>query len=76
MSDDDVPYSPVLTNAEDQLHWGSDPDMVEAAAVALSWYRPGSDIAKQLLARAAKLRASQAKLPTHDRLQRRSDPEQ
>lgn len=76
MSNDTVPYSLVLATAEDQLHWGTDPDLVEAAAVALRWHRPGSDLARQLLVRAANLRASQAKLPKHGTPERRSDPEQ
>ncbi|MBX9933339.1 MAG: hypothetical protein K2Y56_17685 [Methylobacterium sp.] len=65
MSADSIPFWRLLVVAEEQLDWGTDPDVLEKAAQALFRVEPDSIVAAQLLARSANLRVVQRRLPQH-----------
>lgn len=51
-----------LHEAEDQLHWGTDPRALDQAAEALARFEPGHVLVEQLAQRAAVLRATRREL--------------
>lgn len=57
MSDEFMPFWTLLSAAEDQLQWGTDPDNMEAIGRALAKRRPASVVAESLMERADYLRA-------------------
>jgi len=65
MSDELIPFSLLLVLAEEQLDWGTDPDVLENSAYTLSRLQPNSIVAAQLMIRSAKLRVVQSLLPSH-----------
>ena len=65
MSNEFIPFWRLLVSAEDQLHWGSEPETMEDTARALAGRHPGSLLAERLMARAASVRAMGARMPNH-----------
>ena len=65
MSDNFIPFWRLLVVAEEQLDWGTDPDVLENAAHALFRVQPNSIVASQLMVRSASLRVVQSRLPRH-----------
>jgi hypothetical protein len=59
MSDEPMPLWQILVSAQDQLHWGSEPEALEDTARVLIGVQPGSAVAERLLGRARYLRARQ-----------------
>ncbi len=51
-----------LHEAEDQLHWGTDPRALDQAAEALARFEPGHVLVEQPAQRAAVLRATRREL--------------
>ncbi len=56
MSDDFIQFRHILSQADEQLQWGTDPERVEAAAEALRRSSPSSVLVHQLKHKAARLR--------------------
>jgi|GEM_PF-2807303 len=70
MSDEFIPFWRLLVSAEDQLQWGIEPEAMEDSARALACRHPGSALAERLMARAASVRATGARMPSHAPRQR------
>ncbi|MBE7197033.1 MAG: hypothetical protein INR70_04420 [Parafilimonas terrae] len=65
MSDEFIPFWRLLLSAEEQLQWGLEPGTMEDMARTLASRHPGSALAERLMARAAAMRATGARMPSH-----------
>lgn len=60
--DESERFHDCLHGAEEQLHWGTDPESLDQAAAALARIDPGNVVVEQLAQRAAILRAARRAL--------------